>query len=151
MTTKRSPFRLNPWPIGLVLWFAFFISLCVWFVGKSLGMKYDLVTKEYYQEGLKHDERQKAIARTKALETSPSIEIDVPHERLIIRVPDFAHDAVLTLYRPSDSRLDKHYDLQDGAPSQISLLDLHPGRWEARISWQTDQKNYLHEEKVDLP
>jgi len=146
---KKS--RFNPWPIGLVLWFLFFIGLCMWFVGKSMGIRHDLVTKHYYEEGLHHDERRIAISRAKALETPPRIQIDLQNKRLIVFIPDFAHDAVLTLYRPSDARLDRHYELQDGEPSVLSLLDLHPGRWEARIAWNTNGKTYLHEESLDLP
>ena len=146
-STKR---KFNPWPLGLVAWFVFFIGLCVWFVFQSFGMRHDLVSKDYYVEGLHHDEYRRSLGRTKALDTPPRIEYERENHRLIVFIPEFAHDARLILYRPSDARKDREYELKDGRPSVLSTLDLHPGRWEARISWNTDGVDYLHEERMDI-
>ena len=148
--TTPNKKRFNPWPIGLVAWFVFFIGLCVWFVSRSFGMRHDLVSKDYYVEGLHHDEHRLALSRTKALDNPPRIKVDYEKHRLIVWLPDFARDAILVLYRPSDARLDRKYQLQNGVPSVLSTLDLHPGRWEARISWKTNGNDYLFEELVDV-
>jgi hypothetical protein len=67
---------------------------------------------------------------------------------MIVRLPAFARGAVLSFYRPSDARLDLKYALQDGVPSVLSTLDLHPGKWQARISWESDGHAYYHQEDV---
>jgi hypothetical protein len=143
-----SPSRFNPWPWAIIAWFLVMIVICVGFVIKSLGMKHDLVTQNYYAEGLDHDRRQSALSRTRGLETPPRIELDTAGHRMILRLPEFAKGAVLKLYRPSDARLDLKYALQDGAPSVLSTLDLHPGKWQARISWETGGVPYYHQEDV---
>ncbi len=149
MSSGTSTSRFNPWPYGLVAWFVFFIGIIIWFVIQSLGMNHDLVVQDYYAEGLHHEDRMIALARTKALEDPPSIEVDWKEHRLIVRTPDIANGAVLTLYRPSDARMDMKYALQDnGVPSVLSTLDLHPGKWQAKINWTVNDVEYYHQEDL---
>lgn len=150
MSPSSPKQKLNPWPIGLVAWFVFFIGLCVWFVFRSFGMTHDLVSKDYYVEGLHHDDHRRAIARAKALDPPPRVEVDREKHRLIVYLPEFARDAKMVLYRASNADMDRKYQLQDGKPSVLSTLEIPPGRWEARISWDTGDAHYLHEEVLDI-
>jgi hypothetical protein len=144
--------KLNPWPIGLTAWFAFLIALCIWFVFKSMGMNHDLVSTSYYADSLNHDRHQAALARAKRLENPPRIELEAKKDRLIVFLPDHAQGAVLKLYRPSDARLDLKYALQEnGVPSVLSILDLHPGKWQAKIIWQNEGLDYFHQEDLFIP
>lgn len=143
--------RWNPWPWALTAWFVFLIGVCIWFVIKSLGMNHDLVTSDYYAEGLQHDQHQAALARTRNLENPPRIELDAPQNRLIVFMPADAVGAVLNLYRPSDARLDLKYALQDGVPSVLSTLDLHPGMWQAKIVWQNAGQDYYFQQDLFIP
>lgn len=141
--------NINPWPIALTSWFIFLICVCVWFVIKSLGMNHDLVSHDYYAKAMNHDQHQTALARTKNLENPPRIKIDVPKNRMIVFLPDHAEGAVLNLYRPSDARLDLKYALQSGGiPSVLSTLDLHPGKWQAKISWQDKGLDYFFQQDL---
>ena len=141
--------KLNPWPIGLLLWFTFFIGIIIWFVIKSLGMNHDLVVQDYYAAGLHHEDRMIALSRTRNLENPPAIENDWKEHRLIIRTPKIANGAVLTMYRPSDSNMDIGFALQDGGePSVVDTKVLHPGKWQAKISWVTNGVSYYHQEDV---
>lgn len=143
--------RWNPWPAALSLWFAFLIGVCIWFVIKSLGMNHDLVSSDYYAEGLDHDAHQIALARAKNLENPPRIELDAAQNRLIVFLPSDAKGAVLNLYRPSDARLDLKYALQEGVPSVLSSLDLHPGMWQAKITWQNAGLDYFFQKDLIIP
>jgi hypothetical protein len=141
--------KLNPWPIGLVLWFTFFIGLIVWFVIKSLGMNHDLVVQDYYAEGLHHEDRMIALARTRSLENPPSIEYQREQHRMIVRTPEIANGAVLVMYRPSDSKLDLKFALQDGGvASVVDTTKLHPGKWQAKIKWTANGMDYYHQEDL---
>jgi len=151
-TTATSRKKFNPWPWAVSAWILFVIYVCVSFVIKSFAMRHDLVTSNYYAEGLEHDQRQIALSRTRALENPPRIELDMQRNRMIVFMPSFARDAVLSLYRPSDARMDLKFALQDdGVPSVISTLDLHPGKWQAKISWQHNNLRYYHQEGVFIP
>ncbi|MGA0332363.1 MAG: FixH family protein [Kiritimatiellia bacterium] len=144
--------RFNPWPVAITLWFVFLIGVCIWFVKKSMGMNHDLVSSSYYADGLNHDAHQAALARTKALEQPPRITLDAENHRLIVYLPREARGAVLKLYRPSDARLDLKYALQeDGVPSVLSTLSLHPGKWLAKISWEYENRPYYFQEDLFIP
>jgi nitrogen fixation protein FixH len=141
--------KFNPWPIGLVAWFAFFIGIIVWFVIQSLGMNHDLVVQDYYAEGLHHEDRMIALARTRALENPPRIENDWKNHRLIVHTPGIAQDPVFILYRPSDSSMDLKFALQPGGePSVVETANLHPGKWQAKIKWATNGVEYYHQEDL---
>jgi len=141
--------KLNPWPIGLVAWFVFFIGIIIWFVITSLGMNHDLVVQDYYAQGLHHEDRMIALSRTRNLENPPSIEYEWKEHRLIVRTPEFANGAVLTMYRPSDSSMDLKFALQDGGKaSVVDTTVLHPGKWQAKISWETNGTAYYHQEDL---
>jgi hypothetical protein len=140
--------KWNPWPWALTAWFIFLIGVCIWFVIKSMGMNHDLVSSDYYAEGLQHDTHQAALARTRNLENPPRIQLDFPQNRLIVFLPSDVKGAVLNLYRPSDARLDLKYALQDGVPSVLSTLDLYPGMWQAKISWQNDGQDYYFQQDL---
>lgn len=141
--------KLNPWPIGLIAWFMFFIGIIIWFVIKSLGMNHDLVVQDYYAEGLHHEDRMIALARTRNLENPPSIEYDAAEHSLIVRTPEIANGAVLFMYRPSDSTMDLKFSLQDGGvPSVVDTTQLHPGKWQAKIKWTANGLDYYHQEDL---
>jgi len=90
-----------------------------------------------------------ALSRTRNLENPPAIENDWKEHRLIIRTPKIANGAVLTMYRPSDSNMDIGFALQDGGePSVVDTKVLHPGKWQAKISWVTNGVSYYHQEDV---
>ena len=151
MTERPVRRKWNPWPYAIIGWFVLFTALCVGFVIKSLGVNDGLVTSDYYNKGLDHDRRMAAIARARKLVNPPEIHIDAAKERMVVVIPEDARGAVLELYRPSDETLDRKYQLRDGTASELSLLDLHPGLWEARISWETEGLDFFHKERVFVP
>ncbi|WFB36048.1 FixH family protein [Kiritimatiellota bacterium B12222] len=144
--------KLNPWPIGLILWFAFLIIVCVVFVIKSLGMNHDLVSSDYYAQALNHDQHQAALARAHNLENPPRVEIDEANSRLIIHLPPTVKGGLLNLYRPSDAGMDLHdIPLQEGVPSVLSTEAIYPGRWQAKITWQDQGLDYYFQEDLFIP
>jgi hypothetical protein len=151
MSNPAPAKKWNPWPYAIIAWFVFFISVCIIFVVRTLNIPNDLVADNYYEQGLHHDEKLVALGRTSALENPPRIELREVDHQLVVYIPSFAKDAVLTLYRPSDARLDRRYALQDGQPSVLSSLDLHPGLWEASINWSTDGVAYFHKQTLSIP
>ena len=146
-----KPSRIQVWPVMLTLWFILFIGVCVWFVFRSFGMRHDLVTPDYYEEGLRHDDKIQALARSRQLPDPPRVEVDAAKHRLIVYMPATAKDAVLTLYRASDAKMDRTYGLQNGVPSVIDTPDVLPGRWQAQIRWVYENEDYFHREDLYIP
>lgn len=143
--------KRNPWPIGIASYYVFFVCLCVIFAFKARGVRFDLVSKDYYEQGVKHDERMAAITRMRALTVQPSLEVDVSRHRLIVRMPPEARGALLTLFRAADAREDRQYALQDIVPSVIDYGTLPHGRWQVQIHWELDGLPHYFQEDVFLP
>lgn len=143
--------KINPWPPALFLWFAFLIVVCIGFVIKTSRMNNDLVSKDYYAESRHHDAHQAAIARTKKDGKHPLIKLDTEQHRVIVVLPEIAKGAVLDLYRPSDANMDLKFSLRDDAPSVIPFASLHPGMWQAKISWRHEGLDYFHKEDLFIP
>ncbi len=150
-TSHRKPFRIEPWPVMLTLWFIGFIAVIIWFVLQSFGMRHDLVAPDYYEQGLRHEEKLQAIARARALPDPAKVYVDGANQRLIVRMPATARGATMTLYRASDAKLDRTYALQEGVPSVIGTEELHPGRWQAQILWEREGEVYFHREEILVP
>ena len=149
--TPSKPKRFQIWPVMLTLWFIGFIAVCVWFVFRSFGMRHDLVTPDYYEEGLRHDVKVQALARSRKLPDPPRVDVDAANHRLIVYMPGTARGAVLTLYRASDAKMDRSYALQDGVPSVIDTPDVLPGRWQAQIRWEYEKELYFHRQDLYIP
>ena len=112
---------------------------------------HDLVTEEYYKVELEY---QKEIdAETNASKLPVKIKLEKTKEGLLLLFPkDFNtknRKGTVSLYRPSNKHLD--FDLP------ISLSDSHllipdkrllDGRWDIRISWKQDGKDFLQKESI---
>ncbi len=143
--TKR---RWHPWPVGIVVYFACFAALCVVFAIKASKVRIDLVSDDYYAKGVAHTDRMAALSRAQALNPRPVIRLE--GQRLEITLPETAREAVLTLYRAADARLDRVHPLPAPA-STLPLPDLAPGRWQAQVAWKQGELDYYMEEVIFAP
>ena len=97
----------NRWAIGLIVAFVIFGAGLTVMVVASVTRNIDLVTDDYYEKGLKHEQRIQTLRRTQALEEQVSV---VPAEGAIaLSFPDQFSPALVKgevlLYRPSDRRM----------------------------------------------
>ncbi len=146
----RKP-RWPLWPVGIASYYLFFVFLCFIFAYKARGVRFDLVADNYYENAVNHDAHMQARARVRALAVQPSLEIDEPRHRLIVRMPPEARGAHLTLFRAADAREDRVYALQDIVPSVIDYGRLPHGRWQVQIHWEDNGTPYYFQEDVFLP
>jgi len=143
--TKR---RWHPWPVGIVVYFIGFAMLCVVFAVKASKVRIDLVSDQYYAKGVAHDARMAAVARTNALDPRPSL--GLAGERLDIHLPEDAREALLTLYRASDARLDQVHVLPSPA-SSLPVGHLASGQWQAQVEWKQGDLDFYMEEIFFAP
>ncbi|MGJ8739100.1 FixH family protein [Zobellia laminariae] len=144
------------WGTGIVIAFGIFISFILFFVIRmttSHDANHDLVTEEYYKAELGY---QKEIdAEQNALNSNEKIELEKTPEGLLVIFPEGYADTnvsgIVSLYRPSNKHLD--FDLP------ISLSDSHllipdkrllDGRWDIKITWKHQGKDFQHRESITL-
>jgi len=142
------------WGTSIVIAFVAFIGFILFFVIRMSTdgrANHDLVTEEYYRAELGY---QKEIdAETNARDAINQLQIKKTPEGLLIVFPKEIDMKQLkgnvSLYRPSNKQLD--FDLP------LSLSDSHllipdkrllDGRWDIKISWVYQEKEFLHKESI---
>ena len=104
--------RIN-WGTGLLIFIIFFVVAVFGFVLFTTSYNINLVEEDYYPKELKYGERMKKISNSYHLEEN--IEVNKRAELIELRFPTFTHrekpEGVIQVYRPSDYRMDKYYEI----------------------------------------
>jgi nitrogen fixation protein FixH len=144
------------WGTGIVIAFALFMAFILFFVFRvQSDSKYDneLVVEDYYKQErvlqAQLDKEQNAAALQHKLtveETPEAVKIIFPEGFDINNI-----QGKVSLYRPSDSKLDFEIPISLSAPYLlIPKKDLAGGRWDMTIDWQYNGKGYLSKEMLTL-
>lgn len=111
--------------------------------------KIELVSKDYYAKEVAYEQQIRRERETQAIDERVTcfvtddggfIRLSFPAEQGKVR-------GTLTLYRPSDSALDREIKLDvDAAGAQlIPIGALTKGRWRAKVAWEADGREYYKE------
>ncbi len=154
--TSNAGRRWDPWPVGLVVFFAVFISCVAAFITFAVSQQMDLVRPDYYEEEIRYQVQLDRLGRTRALGPEAALSLDAFARRAWVRVPA-AHVAAgargtVTLYRPSDARADRIVALQPsmGGEQVVSMEGQGPGLWRVRVRWASGGTEYHLEDSVVL-
>jgi nitrogen fixation protein FixH len=144
----------NRWAIGLVATFGVFVAgVCVMVV-TSVTKDVDLVTDDYYQKGLRYEERIQTVERTRAL--VEQVAMRVGKDVVELSFPRGFTPAMvrgeITIYRPSDRRLDVALPVRLDSTGQQQILTggLKRGLWKVQLSWTYRGVDYYNELPVTL-
>ncbi len=150
------PRRWDPWPLGLILFFATFISGVAAFIVFAVSQRMDLVRPDYYEDEIRYQVQLNRLQRTRELGAAVGLAMDGPGRILNLRVPR-SHVAAgmkgtVTLYRPSDARADRSMLLAPdaGGMQRVPLDGLGPGLWRMRVRWESGGLEYHVEDFVVL-
>src|SRR5690554_33818 len=142
------------WGTGLVIGMVLFVSFIMYFVIRISTEKkfdYDLVTEEYYKQEMFLQ------GEIDAQENSFALKGEIHGEKtadgwLLTLPDDLDHSAItgiVSMYRPSDKRLDFDLPLKlSNGQVLIPEERLVTGRWNTIINWEYEGKSYLYREKI---
>jgi len=143
------------WGTGIVLAFIGFIGFILFFVVRmnmDSRADHDLVTDEYYKEELAYQKEIDAEANAKNL-TEP-ITIEKTSRGILVAFPQTLINQNITgkvsLYRPSNKHLDFNLPISSLSNTPLLIPDerLLDGRWDIKISWRHQDKDYLYKESI---
>jgi hypothetical protein len=146
--TKKSV-----WPWAVALAYGGFAATMIGLVIFSLHNPTDLVSKDYYAQELKHQQRIDSERRARDDAHPPLMRYDRNRNAFVVEFASHAPDTgKLTFYRPSDAKLDRTVPLGlDAAGKQvIAVTDLEPGLWRMRLEWTRNSEDYYMEEVAVL-
>ncbi|MEM9327548.1 MAG: FixH family protein [Bacteroidota bacterium] len=134
------------WGHGLTVSFILFAGFMTWLVIGSFKQNIDLVTDEYYQAELQYQDRMDEIQNNTA---ATQIRVVQSTERIQLEFPIIPEEGAIHLYRPSDSRLDQHFQMEDGEDAKIIDLDgLIKGYYILKMTWTAGGERYYQEKGV---
>lgn len=148
--------KYHPWAVGITV---FYLAFMLWLFGYVIFSKFqkdDVVTDDYYAQGIQYQHRIDTIRRTQALPEQPTWKYDEAHRAFHLFFPDTWRQqeptGTLTFYRPSDADQDYSVPLEfDHEGEQVvNLKDFAAGLWRIQISWQMEGLDYFSETIVVL-
>ncbi|MBE7501227.1 MAG: FixH family protein [Verrucomicrobiales bacterium] len=146
--------RPTLWPLGIVAAFAVFILGTASLIVFSIFHREDLVTADYYEQELLHQEHINRLERTHPLRDQVRVAYSPESQQMLIALPPLHANLHPTgsihLYRPSAAREDRHFDLDlDPLGRQaLDTRDLPQGLWRVRIRWTASGHDYAIDERI---
>ena len=142
----------NLWPLGIIITFALFFIGMATVVVIAATHRDHLVSSNYYEQELKFQSQIDDAARAQA--SGANLRHDAAAGQVIISLPaaQLAQklSGTVTLYRPSEPKLDREFLLEPKADGQqtINVSKLAPGPWRLRVKWSAGGEKYFLEAKI---
>lgn len=139
--------------IGLVyLAFVIFMVTLVTLCMKQKDI--DLVSEDYYNQELKYEQKLSQMRNTSGLAQEVNIYTSTNSDSLKIELTAKSAGAncEVSMYRPSDPKLDFKKNLEADSKGEIVLLTggVQKGLWVAKILWTSEGKTYYKEQKIQI-
>ncbi len=140
--------KLN-WGTGIALFYIIFVLFWVGNLIFSATVPINLVEEDYYAQEMKYQDKIEMQKNTQKLAEQPILQY--ADNSFLIKLPsEFKSNDIrgdLHFYRPSDSKLDKRYELDlTAANSQVfDVSELQKGVWRAKLSWKAGELSYFNE------
>jgi nitrogen fixation protein FixH len=154
MTSDKNK-KFTFWPYAVVIGLVLFMGYIVYFVIQAMNLDVDLVSKDYYAQEIAYQDQIDRVRRTQAL-GDVMVEYNESAETVLLQLPatyrDKSLNGTITLFRPSDDKLDKQLPMQLGR-DQSQLLevgDLEKGLWKIRVNFSDGEEAYYSEKTIQI-
>ncbi|HZY81693.1 MAG TPA: FixH family protein [Cyclobacteriaceae bacterium] len=138
------------WGKSIIVVFVLFAGFIATLVTVCVRQDVSLVSKEYYKDELKYGEQIERIENAEALPTKPGITIAGGF--LVINYDNFREitSGELKLFRPSNEKFDRQFDLSATSTQSFDLTGLPAGMYRVRMKWAIEGKEYFIDEILNL-
>jgi nitrogen fixation protein FixH len=144
----------NPWPFAIMAFFAVLISCIVAFIIFATRNKMELVNPNYYEDEMRFQQQIDRVTRTRALPAGVAAAYDAKQETITITLPPehgrLAASGRIELYRPSDSKLDRHLPLalNSNGSQTVDVNAMRSGLWKLRVQWKAGGDEFFFDQSV---
>ncbi|MBK5280183.1 MAG: FixH family protein [Bacteroidia bacterium] len=139
--------NFGKWIVVSFISFALFIGVLV---AICVRQDVNLVSKNYYQEELKHGEKMQQISNANLLLDQPDIIVNRDQVELHFgRLLEVENGQILFM-RPSNSRLDQIYKVESSVYNvqRFRRSDFEVGHYRAQFKWSMEGKDYFYEKTI---
>lgn len=125
------------------LFIATLVTVCV-------NQNINLVSTNYYQEELAHQQKINLIHNTQTLEVAPEITLNDGTVSVTFRAFDKLEKGELYLLRPSDELLDHKFPLYPAGNEvqQFTLPHWQKGLYRVSMQWTMEGKDFYYEKLI---
>ncbi|MDB5267798.1 MAG: nitrogen fixation protein FixH [Hymenobacter sp.] len=150
-----SPPKSSIWPYAIVAVFVLFAIYIGSMVYRAMQTDVNLVSADYYQKELAHQQRMEAVARTAALLTPVQIRHDATSRQLVIKLPATLAGQMqgqVHFFRPSNGALDFALPLQPAADlrQSINTSKMAAGFWRVQLDFTAGGQAYFVEQGLNI-
>lgn len=141
--------NFGKWIVVAFILFAGFIGTLV---TVCVRQEVSLVTRNYYEEEINHQQKINRLTNTQHLQVKPEIKLTA--DRITVSFSDFERitEGELKLLRPSNARLDRTFRVAASQQDeqQFSLTASDRGLYRASLKWKMDGQEYYIEKVIVL-
>lgn len=140
------------WGKGIFITYSLFLVIILTVVVYISSMDVNLVTEDYYEKELNHQEQIDIAART--IQLPEQLNITVTQNLINLKFPSlfkpYDISGLVQFYRPSDSHQDfsVNIDLSDSLEQTIFTTSIQKGYWRIKVDWTVEEKDYFNEKLV---
>jgi hypothetical protein len=137
------------WIIVSFVLFAVFIGTLV---TVCIRQDVNLVSKNYYADELTYQDQIDRINHTAQLSEKPVIRILNRQIEIQFKQFNILEEGKLTLFRPSDTKLDKQFNLQASREHEqvFDVASLPAGMYRLQLRWSMEGKTFYMEQVITL-
>jgi hypothetical protein len=130
--------------VAFALYIAVLVAVCV-------RQDLNLVSKDYYRDELKYQQKLDQINNANHLDRLPVIAIENGEARISFAENQHIQNGKLKIERPSSEKLDRTFSLSPNQPIQeFNLGNWKPGLYRASVTWTMNDKEYYFEKQIIL-
>ena len=137
------------WVVAAFVFFGLFIgSLVVICVREDVN----LVSKDYYQQELNHQDKITQQVNANQLDEKPQLSFENNSVKLLFPFSSSMEKGELHVMRPSDDRLDQNFELNamQGDSQLFPLKVWEKGLYRVSLTWTMEGKDYYFEKVMVL-
>jgi nitrogen fixation protein FixH len=147
------------WGHGIALFYGLFMAGILSLVYLSSQENIDLVTKDYYQEEIRYQQRINEIQNAQ----QKPIEVVLENQTLTLTFPQntaeqgaavaqsSSRSGKIVFFRPSDAKHDFEVAIAEKGEQQvISTAKMEKGLWRAKIYWQQAGQSFYQEQTLTI-
>ncbi len=137
------------WGTGILITIILFMIIVISTAVYLMNQDVDLVTNDYYNKGINHQQQIDRMNRTNAMDDE--VQIRPENGYLKLKFPKSyaqkSFNGTIQFYRPSDSKKDFSLSISIDTSAQqiIPVQNLEKGYWKVELSWTQDSLEYYKE------
>jgi hypothetical protein len=135
----------------IVVSFVLFATFMAVLVTVCVRQDISLVSKTYYDEEIQFQSQIERERNTQQLDKKPSVELHGTELTLAWNQDVPVTRASISLFCPSNAKMDRTFSLPEGNKSQVFELDeMNKGMYRVKLRWTMNNKEFYQEEVINL-